>query len=61
MRIQLILILEIKLRKEHVLAEYHRSFHFQPRLGWECTYLRHDLKNWKQVIYVKYSEYKTSN
>ena len=45
MSIQLILILEIKLRKEHVLAEYHRSFHFQPRLGWECTYLRHDLKN----------------
>ena len=35
--------------------------HFEFLLGWECTYICHDLRTEKEEIYVKKGEYKESN
>ena len=63
---QLILILEIKLQKEHFSEKYQQFFsywssQFGPLLGSESTYIYYDLRIQTQGIYVKKWEYKTSN
>ena len=63
--IQVTFVMEIQPQKELFLAQDcflgGLHVHFEPLLGWELTFVCHNLRTVKEDIYSKWSEYQTSN
>ena len=58
--------MEINLQKQKFLGKYDcfsadLCVHFEPLLGWQCTYVCCNIRTEKESIYGKQSEYKTRN